>query len=208
VGTDGGRVEPYATGRIQLAVGQRYDLEVLYDEAGTAELLSHVLVADEQGNPVEEAMPMLSVEVAASEREIQPLEWPALEAPPAPAIDREETLVFDVINSPSGVEWTLNGEVMPSEPLFEFAAGETVRLELVNEAGPEHPFHLHGQFFTIVGDGRINTEQPGRKDTVLLPGLSSVEIIATMDNPGRWMAHCHILEHAELGMMGEILVSE
>lgn len=208
VGTDGGRVEPYTPGRIQIAVGQRYDLEVLYDEAGTAELLSHVLVADEQGNPVEEAMPMLVAEVEASEAEVVPLEWPAVEAPPAPAIDREETLVFDAVDTPSGLEWTLNGEAMPSEPLFEFAAGETVRLELVNEAGPEHPFHLHGQFFTIVADGRINTEQPGRKDTVLLPGQSSVEIIATMDNPGRWMAHCHILEHAELGMMGEIVVSE
>jgi hypothetical protein len=28
-----------------------------------------------------------------------------------------------------------------------------------------------------------------------------------MDNPGRWMAHCHILEHAELGMMSELVVT-
>ena len=43
-------------------------------------------------------------------------------------------------------------------------------------------------------------------DTVLVGGSETVEIIAHLDNPGRWMAHCHILEHAELGMMSEIVV--
>ena len=63
------------------------------------------------------------------------------------------------------------------------------------------------QFFTIVDNGESFTQQPGLKDTVLVPGLSELEIIASMDNPGRWMAHCHILEHAELGMMGEIRIN-
>jgi FtsP/CotA-like multicopper oxidase with cupredoxin domain len=207
VATDGGRIaDPYATERIQVAIGQRYDLEVVYDEPGTVELLSHVLVSDGNGGAIEEAMPMLVAEVSPSEQPIQALEWAPLEPEPTPEIDREETLIFDVRDGVSGLEWTLNGETMPTEPLFEFQHGETVRLTLQNDAGPEHPFHLHGQFFTIVDDGRPETHQPGRKDTVLLPGLSNVEIIATMDNPGEWMAHCHILEHAELGMMGEIIV--
>jgi FtsP/CotA-like multicopper oxidase with cupredoxin domain len=34
-----------------------------------------------------------------------------------------------------------------------------------------------------------------------------VKIRAYIDNPGHWMAHCHILEHAEMGMMGEIYVT-
>ncbi|MFT6400364.1 MAG: FtsP/CotA-like multicopper oxidase with cupredoxin domain, partial [Bradymonadia bacterium] len=46
----------------------------------------------------------------------------------------------------------------------------------------------------------------GLKDTVLIPGQSTVEVIAYMDNPGMWMAHCHILEHAALGMMSHFLV--
>ena len=79
-------------------------------------------------------------------------------------------------------------------------------MRLRNEAGPEHPFHLHGQFFEIVPNGEPWTEQPGLKDTVLVPGFEEVEIIAYLDNPGKWMAHCHILEHASLGMMAEIVV--
>lgn len=209
VATDGGRVpDPYTTDRIQVAVGQRYDLLVYYTEPGTARLYSHVLTLDDTGAVVEEAVELVVAEVTPSERPAPDIEWVPLEPTPEPAIDREETITFSVVNGPGGLEWQLNGQSMPTEPLFEFARGETVRLRLVNDAGPEHPFHLHGQFFTIEDDGRPETSQPGRKDTVLVPGLSVVEITATMDNPGQWMAHCHILEHAELGMMGEIIVSE
>jgi FtsP/CotA-like multicopper oxidase with cupredoxin domain len=39
------------------------------------------------------------------------------------------------------------------------------------------------------------------KDTVLVPGGQAVTILFDVTNPGRWMAHCHIAEHAEAGMM-------
>ena len=83
---------------------------------------------------------------------------------------------------------------------------ETVLITLVNKQNPEHPFHLHGQFFEILDDG-FGSSQPGLKDTVLVPGRRTVRIRASMKNPGSWMAHCHILEHAELGMMSEIEVT-
>ena len=73
----------------------------------------------------------------------------------------------------------------------------------------EHPFHLHGQFFQVM---TLNDEPvddlPGLKDTVLVEGEDEVRIYTDFNNPGRWMAHCHILEHAELGMMVNMLVSE
>lgn len=50
-------------------------------------------------------------------------------------------------------------------------------------------------------DRRAWTNQPGLKDTVLVPGMEEVEIIAYLDNPGQWMAHCHIFEHAKLDML-------
>ncbi|HBQ18492.1 MAG TPA: hypothetical protein DEF51_47655 [Myxococcales bacterium] len=107
---------------------------------------------------------------------------------------------FDAINDPAeGILWRINGEAHRMEPLFTFGQGETVRITLANLAGQEHPFHLHGQFFEVPG-------RPGLYDTVLVGGSETVEIIAHLDNPGRWMAHCHILEHAELGMMSEIVV--
>ena len=69
VGTDGGRLpEPYVTDRIQMAVGQRYDVEVTYDAPGTVELTSYVLALDELGEVVEEPIPLLRAAVAASDR--------------------------------------------------------------------------------------------------------------------------------------------
>ncbi|MGO4691218.1 multicopper oxidase domain-containing protein [Glaciibacter sp. 2TAF33] len=39
------------------------------------------------------------------------------------------------------------------------------------------------------------------KDTVLVPAGQTVDILLEVSNPGLWMAHCHIAEHAESGMM-------
>ena len=93
----------------------------------------------------------------------------------------------------------------PEEPLFAFQQGETVRMLLDNRNGPEHPFRLCGQFFEVV-TGETEWPQPGLEDTVLVPVGTVVEILAYLDNPGRWMAHCRILEHAELGGIAEIVV--
>jgi FtsP/CotA-like multicopper oxidase with cupredoxin domain len=121
-------------------------------------------------------------------------------------VDREIRIELDGQNINGSIEWTLNGVADGTEPLFTFDAGETVHITFVNRAGPEHPFHLHGQFFEIVDGGTMQSAPPGLKDTVLIPGQSTVEVIAYMDNPGMWMAHCHILEHAALGMMSHFLV--
>ena len=39
------------------------------------------------------------------------------------------------------------------------------------------------------------------KDTVLVRTGETVDILLDVTNPGRWMAHCHIAEHHESGMM-------
>ena len=207
VGVDGGRVEPYTTERIQVAVGQRYDLEVIHRDNRAADLTAHVLTLDASDNVIEVPVPVYMVDVAESDAEPEPIAWlPPTHESRTPG--RDVTVDFDGVNGTNGIEWTINGEADPPEPIFTFEPGEVVRMRLVNHAGPEHPFHLHGQFFEIVDSGTAETAQPGLKDTVLVPGQSTVEIIAYMDNPGRWMAHCHILEHAALGMMAEILVED
>ncbi len=207
IGVDGGKLPvPYTTDRLLVPVGQRYDLEVSYDSAGPVELIAHVLVLNEADEVVEEPFPMFSVDVTPSAETPRVIDWPTIEPLPERAVDEEVTIAMNAINDETGLHWTLNGVADREEPLFTWGEGRTVRIRLVNEAGPEHPFHLHGQFFQIVDTGQPWTQQPGLKDTVLVPGLETVEIIAYLDNPGRWMAHCHILEHAELGMMGEIIV--
>lgn len=63
-----------------------------------------------------------------------------------------------------------------------------------------HPMHLHGHVFEV-------TEINGKKikgamrDTVLVPANGEVKIQFDANNPGNWMIHCHVLYHAEGGMM-------
>ena len=49
---------------------------------------------------------------------------------------------------------------------------------------------------------------PGLRDTGHVRGNEPATILAYFENPGRWMVHCHISEHAEKGMMADILVGE
>ncbi len=199
IGTDGGPlVTPYETTRLLVPVGQRYDVEVTLDQTGTAQLEMLLIRGVEVSR-----FPLVVANVSASSLEPRTIEWPAMQEPADRPIDREEVITFSPTQE-GELRWLLNGLDSPEEPLFTFSKGDTVRFELVNQAGPEHPFHLHGQFFRVLGD----ESQPGLKDTVLLRGNSTTMIEAYMDNPGRWMAHCHILEHAELGMMAEIVVTD
>jgi FtsP/CotA-like multicopper oxidase with cupredoxin domain len=45
------------------------------------------------------------------------------------------------------------------------------------------------------------------KDTVNVPRASRVRFAVRYEPAGRWMFHCHILEHAERGMMGDLVIA-
>jgi FtsP/CotA-like multicopper oxidase with cupredoxin domain len=72
----------------------------------------------------------------------------------------------------------------------------------------DHPFHLHGFFFQVQekNGAVVPLESAGNKDTIIVPGKSTLKLLSRFDEPGMWMYHCHILEHAEGGMMGEVHV--
>jgi FtsP/CotA-like multicopper oxidase with cupredoxin domain len=89
---------------------------------------------------------------------------------------------------------------------WHFTVGERVKIRLVNEMDSDHPmhhpFHLHGagRFLVLARDG---VAEPNLvwKDTVLVRTGQTVDILFDVSNPGLWMAHCHIAEHMQSGMM-------
>jgi FtsP/CotA-like multicopper oxidase with cupredoxin domain len=89
---------------------------------------------------------------------------------------------------------------------WHFTVGDRVKLRLVNEMDSDHPmhhpFHLHGagRFLVLARDG---VPEPNLvwKDTVLVRTGQVVDILFDVSNPGLWMAHCHIAEHMQSGMM-------
>jgi FtsP/CotA-like multicopper oxidase with cupredoxin domain len=89
---------------------------------------------------------------------------------------------------------------------WQFTAGDRVKIRLINEMASDHPmhhpFHLHGagRFLVLARDG-VTEPNLVWKDTVLLRTGETVDILFDVTNPGLWMAHCHIAEHMQSGMM-------
>ena len=71
-----------------------------------------------------------------------------------------------------------------------------------------HPFHIHGagRFLVLSRDGEPEPNLVW-KDTVLLGAGQTIDILLDVSNPGLWMAHCHIAEHTESGMMFSFTVA-
>jgi FtsP/CotA-like multicopper oxidase with cupredoxin domain len=95
---------------------------------------------------------------------------------------------------------------------WQFRVGDRVKIRLVNEMDSDHPmhhpFHLHGagRFLVLARDG---VAEPNLvwKDTVLVRTGQTVDILFDVTNPGLWMAHCHIAEHMQSGMMFSFTVA-
>jgi len=88
------------------------------------------------------------------------------------------------------------------------AAGSVSEWDLVNFTVDGHPIHIHQTQFQVVSrtgsDGTVRPPQPwetGPKDTVLaLPG-EVTKVRAFFDIPGRYVYHCHIIDHEDNEMM-------
>jgi FtsP/CotA-like multicopper oxidase with cupredoxin domain len=80
--------------------------------------------------------------------------------------------------------------------------GELQVWDLVNETSQDHPFHLHGFFFQVVDENGEPPPTLSWEDTVNVPRKGRIRIAWLPDDrPGKWMYHCHILEHHAMGMM-------
>src|ERR671910_318105 len=125
-------------------------------------------------------------------------------------IEWEDDMVdVNRLTTPANMHWNLidrpTGAVNHAID-WQFRVGDLVKLRLVNEMDSDHPmhhpFHIHGagRFVVVARDGAPE-ENLVWKDTVLVRTGETVDILLDVTNPGRWMAHCHIAEHHESGMM-------
>lgn len=94
---------------------------------------------------------------------------------------------------------------------WKFKVGDRVKMSIFNDpksAHPmQHPIHLHGQRFLTLSTNGIKNDNLVWKDSVLIKNGDTVELLVDMSNSGQWMAHCHIAEHLEDGMMFSFEVS-
>jgi plastocyanin/uncharacterized cupredoxin-like copper-binding protein len=97
----------------------------------------------------------------------------------------------------------MNGHAHESIPTINLADGERVLVRLINAGNLPHAIHTHGHSFRIVAtDGNEVPEGTALlKDTVLIGPGERYDLELVGDNPGVWMLHCHMENHAANGMM-------
>ncbi len=102
--------------------------------------------------------------------------------------------------------FSINGRSFPVGEPFMSTLETVEEWAVVNDTEMDHPFHVHGFRFQLVD--ATGAPERAYRDTVNVPAKTTVRLRMRLeDHPGRWMFHCHILEHAERGMMGEFEVS-
>lgn len=187
----------HAPERLLLAPGDRAEAEWRVGEAGFT--VSHAPYSLHGGDLALPEERLLTVAVDAPAPAPPGLDWPFSTAPPTPDPGHTDA-VWVFHGSDHTDDWRINGERFPDVTPVDLALGQVAVLEVRNLSATEHPFHLHGHVFEVLSVDGVPPAQRLVEDTVNLPLYGTVRLLLHADNPGEWMAHCHILPHAH-GMM-------
>ena len=135
----------------------------------------------------------------------------------AGGIEWEDDMVdVNRITTPANMRWKLVDRDTGDENAaidWKFRVGDQVKIRLLNEMAGDHPmhhpFHVHGAGrFLVLSRDDVPEANLVWKDTVLVRTGETVDILLDVTNVGIWMAHCHIAEHHESGMMFSFEVTE
>jgi FtsP/CotA-like multicopper oxidase with cupredoxin domain len=95
--------------------------------------------------------------------------------------------------------WALNGIAnLAEKPLLSVKQGDLVEIEMVNNTRWAHGMHLHGHHF----QADSSRYQKGLwHDTLLMERGEKTVIRFVAEEPGKWLLHCHMIEHQAAGMV-------
>lgn len=221
VATDGGFLNaPVTRTSLILSPGERAEVVVnlagqtkpltlmsnaLREDNGVLRVMKNVLSANRDENQIFKIL-----ELRPQSTSDQPVQLPqALNTiKPLQTTDATKTRRFVL-----GDDHTINGKEMDHMRVDEVVrAGDVEIWEVNNQTGTYHPFHIHGVQFQVLDRGGKPPEdfERGWKDTVLVQNNETVRVITRFpeftDPHVPYMFHCHILEHEDMGMMGQFMV--
>jgi FtsP/CotA-like multicopper oxidase with cupredoxin domain len=202
VAVDGMAVkEPFPLQGFLAAPGNRIDVDVVIPKAAAGKSLVVADVFGGTGKPL--AFLQVEPKTATATPSFPPPQarhfpnWDAaINAPVA-----HEFLLNATRGGPYGITWSIDNHTGHGESVYEMQAGHFHRLRFTNRSYRLHPMHLHGQFFKLLAVNGRPAHENFWRDTVLVGPKESVDIGLVPIDKGLWALHCHVLEHAEAGMM-------
>jgi len=210
IGGDQGLIEmPQTSDRVLLTPAQRADvvLDLALPSASTRAV---------RWVPYDRGFGSTEFRTEATLFTIQTSTEPGQTSPPLPVLQREIPLIdisnatrqfLELTQSAPGEPFSLgiNGVAFDHAPPLMATLGETQVWTIHNAVKWDHPFHLHGFFFQVLDVDGIPPAVREWRDTANIPIDATVNLAMSFDErPGMWMFHCHILDHAEAGMMGMV----
>jgi len=212
-----------ATDELLIPPAARYEVLVRGGKAGKYTLTAQAFKTGPDGDdyPAQK----LATLVSSGDPVAAPRPLPAVfPSPPdlrLAAIDTARTMTFaDADDSDDPDEqFTINGKFYDHERIdTTVTLGNTERWTLLNTSKELHVFHIHQTDFQVISLNGVPQPFTGYQDTVSLPFATKqkgqlvpgeVTVIIPFTNPvmvGEFVYHCHIVQHADQGMMANIEV--
>ncbi|MES1157743.1 MAG: multicopper oxidase family protein, partial [Haliangium ochraceum] len=214
IGWDGGLLaEPYSAQTVLIAPGERYEVLVeLSGNPGEIIPLETLYYFRAHGLPFVDPERVLTIRVGTDAEPLAPLptSWATISNIPIDDQTPVRSLLLEQTEPLDGEEprFSINGASFPDIPPISATSGDVEIWEFQNMAEMDHPMHIHGMFFQPLEVEGAAPLARGWKDTINVKSHERVRAAVRFGAPGRWMYHCHILEHIERGMMGELVLSE
>lgn len=213
VGGDGGPLaSPYETESLLIAPGERHDV-LLKIDAKPGERMWLRSRAVDRGHGEIPQFDILEMRIASSDAEPRSVSPEQFTTPFAPLPVTADTPIrtfrlAENLEHSNGPRFTINDELWPfNEPIMA-RLGDVEVWSLENPGDGKHPFHLHGAFFHVLDRNGLPESEPAWKDTIDVDAHTTLRLAVRHETPGMWMYHCQIPEHAERGMMGDLIVAE
>lgn len=209
IGWDGGLVpQPYDVERLMIAPGERYDVVVHLDRAA-GDIISLYTLEVDRGHGAVDAGPLelvqIEVENGMPSSGAIPSSGPAITPLAVSASTTTRRFVLrEELEGAAGSLFFINDERWPLNTPVPVALGDVEVWEIVNDADSEHPVHVHGHFWQVLDRDGVPETRLGWKDTVAIGQRSTVRAVLRYEEPGKWMFHCQIPEHAERGMTADV----
>ena len=204
IASDGMPVRPLTVDDLVLGIGERFDVLLKADQDGAFWIRAATLDGNEG---------LAVLRYAGSQRpepEPSPVRWgprslapDQLRSPEQVRLPKEgvREVPLRLGGSMKPYRWSINDKFFPEADPIGLKKDEWARFVLDNPTGMDHPFHLHGHSFYVLGKpGALNVADPPLKDTTNVPAKESLVIQWQADNPGKWFFHCHIEWHLATGM--------
>ena len=212
IGSDGGLQErPETTDSLLVTPGERVDVIVTPTGPRGGTLTLRAALYNRGYGSIEYRIPEDVLTIAFSDEPPRPKQdLPAVRrdivAPSlAGATHVDVVLTLPPMGPDGKSEFHVNGVPFWKAKPFLARIGETQVWTVKNETKWAHPMHLHGFSFLPLDESLQPIRPMAWKDTLNVPIDGTIRFVVMFDErPGMWMFHCHILDHADGGLMGHV----